>query len=170
MEETKVCQASDCEVVIVKTPSMSRKYWASRKYCSSKCARTGQIENHKANIEMLPDKACENPQCSDVIKYEDYLGVRNGKTLFRRRKYCSTPCQMATKRARTSGRLANQHRTLRPVTYNTVKDGVVTTNTVPEAVSQSGPRWRPAGFAPEPVIPPHIRRWNERNQQEQKAS
>ena len=169
---TKPCQREGCDELIVKVPAMSNSYWETRKYHNRECQGLAMRAANNQEKMAVPPKDCENPACDQKIVFNVNSTNKNARALFRRRKYCSMTCQMASKRERTQGRLANKHRDQRPVTSSRRLTNVMR-NVPPAPPREAGPVWRPAGFKPEPIIPGHIKAWNARNvqpEQEKEAS
>lgn len=170
---TKTCAREDCDELIIKKSTESKQTWAKRKYCGQGCRAKVQAEQAQARVaEELQPKPCANPECEQLIKPNSDHGS-NMKRNFEKRRYCSMPCQMSNKRAKTQGRRANEHRTnQRPVTTTRKLSSVSPVRDIPPPPpAQPRAVWRPAGFTPEPVIPGRIRRQNEHNQRpEQRAS
>lgn len=169
--ENGTCQHPDCGGEIIRRKGESIKNWQARKFCSAKCQRSGVMRVNEADYEP---KDCGNPSCTKKIEVDTaHPDISKARFNFRKRKYCSTECQMHCKREKSKGRRSNEHRNQRPMETRRLSPVSTPSVHIPDApAGRERPIWRPAGFSPKPIIPSHIQAWNERNvqQDEERAS
>jgi hypothetical protein len=163
------CQNEKCGGPVERRPRDTINTWQKRKYCCVECANAGAVK--KGKVYNYDPKPCENPDCENKIYLDtSHKNMSKARLNFRKRKYCSLTCNMKVKNEKIKGRQANEHRDQRPVTVRrttptlaNVDPPSVARRNRPVIVSKppakpagsinAAGRWRPSGFAPEPVIP-----------------
>lgn len=158
--DVKECALPGCTERITRHSYESMTTFAGRRCCTRQ--HTFNLRN-KAKIDAVSPKTCERPGCDEKMTYMgDYS--KKETVAYLKVKYCSDECRNAMRsmnhRGGTETGTVHNEKPARPRDKNRGKrlePVPVFPGPVPVEV------WRPEGFPKTPVIPHHIREWNELN-------
>lgn len=148
----KPCARKGCSGE-VRMPKTRKWHFERTKYCSPRCRRS--ILDGSVAVEDLPDsKPCARPGCAGVIKRQP---GRN--RYFATQRFCSRECswkpggQQRPTKFKPKGAKPSPESVARAARRTRARADAQVTKRLAAALPPA-PKWRPAGFAPEPCTTP----------------